>query len=314
MAEVRVTMGRMRALPLVPVSMLAACGTLAFYDPGAHPGDATTGETGQVAGDDDDDDDTIGTTPEDCLAPGDEDGDGAENCDDTECANVCDADHDGAIAEALGGDDCDDGDPDIGPDVFDGCDGVDDDCSGTEDDGDFDHDGTTVCDDCDDADGSRHPGAAEVCDGEDSDCDGQDCLNLEEGFESGTLSGAFSISGDAGWFASQNDAHTGTWMARSGNIGDSEISTLDLTLTFDQAGELTFWHRGSTEQGYDFLRFFIDDVQTGSWSGTWNWTQEIHQIPAGTHVFSWRYRKDHSNTRGGDVAKLDDITATNAHP
>ncbi|MCA9492798.1 MAG: hypothetical protein KC621_22850 [Myxococcales bacterium] len=306
----------MRDLRLVPVFLLAACGTLSFYDPDA-PAKHATGETGQpiVGDDDDDDDDTIGTTPEDCLAPGDEDGDGAENCDDTECADTCDADHDGEIAEALGGGDCDDTDPGVNTAAFDGCDGFDDDCNGIDDDGDADSDGSTVCDDCDDTDGSLHPGAADVCgDSVDSDCDGQDCAVFVEGFESGALSGAFTVSGDAGWFVTDADSHTGTYMVRAGNIGDSQISKLELELTFDQPGEVRFWHRGSMEDGYDYFRFYVDNTQNGVWTGVWSWTEEVYQLPAGTHLLSWRFRKDHSNSVGNDTVKLDDLSATNAHP
>jgi hypothetical protein len=41
---------------------------------------------------------------------------------------ACDADNDGARSPACGGRDCDDSNPDVRPNVFDGCDGVDDDC------------------------------------------------------------------------------------------------------------------------------------------------------------------------------------------
>jgi len=68
------------------------------------------------------------------------------------------------------------------------CDGLDNDCDGTVDEGyDVDGDGYTTCGsdpefpgteptptrvDCDDMSDVIHPGAAEVCDGEDNDCDG----------------------------------------------------------------------------------------------------------------------------------------------
>jgi hypothetical protein len=52
------------------------------------------------------------------------------------------------------------------------CDGVDNDCDGTVDDGDGDGDGSPACSDCDDADPGAAPGLEEVCDGVDNDCDG----------------------------------------------------------------------------------------------------------------------------------------------
>ncbi|MFH1468088.1 MAG: MopE-related protein [Pseudomonadota bacterium] len=93
--------------------------------------------------------------------------------------------------------DCDDDDPGVHPDAEETCNGVDDNCDGTVDEGvgttfylDSDGDGhgnpaatTEACtrpdgwaaigDDCDDDEPSVHTGANEVCNGVDDDCDGE---------------------------------------------------------------------------------------------------------------------------------------------
>ncbi|MFH1466576.1 MAG: putative metal-binding motif-containing protein [Pseudomonadota bacterium] len=105
---------------------------------------------------------------------------------------VCDLPS-GAVAD---GNDCDDADPTVHPGAAEVCDGLDQDCDGTADDGvlgtwylDADADGygdpataVEACaapsgyladdSDCDDTDDAVHPGAEDLCDGIDNDCDG----------------------------------------------------------------------------------------------------------------------------------------------
>jgi uncharacterized protein (TIGR03382 family) len=110
--------------------------------------------------------------------------------------NACDDDDgDGYTDSTCGGDDCDDTDSSINPGASETCNGVDDDCDSSIDEGvtttyyiDSDGDGyggttsTDECsqptgyvatnDDCDDADSAVNPGATEVCNSIDDDCDG----------------------------------------------------------------------------------------------------------------------------------------------
>ncbi len=90
----------------------------------------------------------------------------------------CDRDDDGFRAEACGGTDCDDHDPNRWPENPELCDGKDNNCDGNIDEGllgsaDADGDGYSLCQgDCNDEDPGMYPYAPEVCDGKDNDCDG----------------------------------------------------------------------------------------------------------------------------------------------
>lgn len=99
-------------------------------------------------------------------------GDGIDN----DCSGIpedLDFDGDGVIAEACGGEDCVDTDDTANPGGIEACDGVDDDCDGTVDNGfDADDDAWTSCGgDCDNSDVNVNPDSPETCDGLDNDCD-----------------------------------------------------------------------------------------------------------------------------------------------
>ena len=150
--------------------------------------------------------------------PVDADGDGfdaSDDCDDhrddvfpgaDELADFVDNDCDGTIDDGTerfddDGDgfteltgDCDDADAAVHPDARDEAyDGIDQDCSGSDED-DLDGDGVAFDADCDDGDPSVFPGAEELADGLDNNCDGE----VDEGTVNDDLDGD-------GWSAADGD-------------------------------------------------------------------------------------------------------------
>jgi hypothetical protein len=128
-----------------------------------------------------------------------------------------------------------------------------------------------------------------------------------EGFETGDLNlFPWTHSGNTAWTVTASDRHSGTYSARSGAITHNQSTSLQITMN-TQAGNISFWRRVSSESSYDFLRFSIDDVVQGSWSGEQAWAQQSYAVTAGSHTFTWTYSKDSSLTAGSDAAWIDDI-------
>jgi len=133
--------------------------------------------------------------------------------------------------------------------------------------------------------------------------------NFSTGFEMGMPAG-FTQTGNAAWSTQTSTVYAGTSAARSGAIGNSQSTGMQITLSFEAAGQVSFWHRVSSESGYDYLRFYIDGVQQSQWSGSTSWAQASYPVSAGSHTFEWRYSKDGSFISGSDTAWVDEIVVT----
>jgi len=73
------------------------------------------------------------------------------------------------------------------------------------------------------------------------------------------------------------------------------------------SGNITFYRKVSSESGCDYLRFYIDGVEKGDWSGEEDWGEASFSVTEGTRTFEWTYSKDGSVSEGDDTAWIDDI-------
>jgi hypothetical protein len=69
----------------------------------------------------------------------------------------------------------------------------------------------------------------------------------------------------------------------------------------------TFYWGISSEADYDYLRFYIDDVEQEAISGEVGWTLKEFIIPAGTHTLKWAYIKDDFVRSGLDSGFVDEF-------
>ncbi len=115
----------------------------------------------------------------------------------------------------------------------------------------------------------------------------------------------FTFEGNANWTRVSPEAYDGTYSMKSGNISDNQTSVMQTQLNITSAGNITFFKKVSSESGYDFLKFYIDDIEKGSWSGEVDWSQESYAVTTGIHTFKWVYSKDGITTTGSDCAWID---------
>ena len=128
-----------------------------------------------------------------------------------------------------------------------------------------------------------------------------------EDFETGNFNAFGWTMGTYPWTIDSSTYHSGNYAARSGSITHSQSSTMEIIRILSSVGTLSFWYKISSEANYDFLKFSVDGIVQGSWSGTVDWTQVSFTIPAGQHTFKWAYTKDASVSSGSDCAWIDDI-------
>ena len=108
----------------------------------------------------------------------------------------------------------------------------------------------------------------------------------------------WSTNGDAVW--TPTTTPDGTSAARSGSIGDLNVSWVETTVA--GPGMLSFDWMVSSELNGDYLTFSIDGVnQPGAISGEVGWQTLTFIIPLGQHRLTWTYSKNAANATGLDA-------------
>ena len=129
-----------------------------------------------------------------------------------------------------------------------------------------------------------------------------------EDFESGNfLMHPWLHSGHSNWTVTDASSFEQKYSARSGIIGHNQVSQLEVSYMVIAADSISFYLKASTEEDYDFLKFYINDVLKGQWSGEQDWMRVSFPVSEGNQTFKWTYSKDMSATGGQDAAWLDYI-------
>jgi hypothetical protein len=117
----------------------------------------------------------------------------------------------------------------------------------------------------------------------------------------------WTFGGNLPWVTTSVDPFEGAFSAKSGAISHSQNSQMILSYDVGTTDSISFYVKVSSENNYDFMRFFINGTQMGQWSGTVPWTRVAYPVTAGQKTFEWRYVKDGSVSSGSDCAWVDYI-------
>ncbi len=128
-----------------------------------------------------------------------------------------------------------------------------------------------------------------------------------EDFETGDFSSFDWEQGSMGWQIS-DDAQEGNHSMQNVDINDNQTASISITMDVAADGEISFWKKVSSENNYDYLRFYINGQSQGEWCGEAAWTEETFDVSAGEVTFEWKYEKDTSVSNGSDCGWIDMIT------
>jgi hypothetical protein len=106
-----------------------------------------------------------------------------------------------------------------------------------------------------------------------------------------------------GWARQTTYSSDGRDSARSGAIGD--LAETSMSTQVSGPCKVVFYWAVSSETGFDFLHFLIDDVSQASVSGETGWVRKAFVLGPGTHNLTWSYRKDNFTKAGLDAGFVD---------
>ena len=130
-----------------------------------------------------------------------------------------------------------------------------------------------------------------------------------DGFETGDFS-AFDWHFNSpvfAWTVVTENPYEGQYCAKSSYIDDGQATSMSITVEVGQASNMSFYYKVSSENNYDKLHFYIDDVEKNNWSGEVAWSYILYALTAGEHTLKWEYTKDVSLSSGSDCAWIDNV-------
>jgi hypothetical protein len=132
--------------------------------------------------------------------------------------------------------------------------------------------------------------------------------NLIEDFETGDFSKFDWEQGENPWEITTSNVYEGKFCARSKtNLNDNCVSQLKISTYVPFASTASYFRRVSSEAGFDFFNFYIDNKLKEDLSGE-SMGIAAFEVESGEHTFTFEYSKDAYISEGADCAWIDNIS------
>lgn len=133
-------------------------------------------------------------------------------------------------------------------------------------------------------------------------------ISLLEDFESGDLTKFSWSTNRYPWVITDVNPYRGNYSLRSyENLSNRSESRLNINWTSLFDDSISFAYKVSSEQDWDFFYFYVDGAEVFSASGEIEWTRVSVPVTAGSHTFSFSYKKDQFGSEGSDCVWIDDV-------
>ncbi len=121
----------------------------------------------------------------------------------------------------------------------------------------------------------------------------------------------FKTGGD--WTGQTAVTHDGISAGRSPVPAWGPMSSA-IQFSVRDAGTISFWWKVSSEENSDYLRFYINDVETAAISGEQDWAYVSFEVADGWNEMKWLYTKDAVGNAGSDCGWLDEVNFVRTNP
>ncbi len=114
-------------------------------------------------------------------------------------------------------------------------------------------------------------------------------------------------NGTVPWKVDDKYSQSGKFSARSGEIGNNETSSMNLTVNLDRSGTVSYWRKVSSEPDFDTFKFSINGQTQEVVAGERGWEYISFPVSQGTNELGWEYNKDFLASKGLDSVWIDDV-------